>query len=260
MHISSIVLYILFLDFYIMIITISGSPGSGKSTIARRVAKKFGLNHYSSGDFMRQMARKKKISMLELIKIADKTRDVDDEIDEWLSKLGKYEDNFVIDSRLAFHFMIHSIKIFLDVDIKEGAKRILLQKRADERENIDLRATVRNIQRRKESEIKRYRKLYKINPYNKKHYDAYLDTTGLTLEQAADAVIHFIKSKAAPEREIVVEKPPMLKKKVGKKIKRKKVKKKKTKKKKIKKRKRKQKKPKKTRKRKSTNKSRKKKR
>jgi cytidylate kinase len=210
-----------------MIITISGSPGSGKSTIARRVAKKFGLNHYSSGDFMRQMAKKKKISVLGLTKIADKTRDVDDEIDEWLSKLGKYEDNFVIDSRLAFHFMISSIKIFLDVDINEGAKRILLQQRKDEKENTDLRATIKNIQRRKESEIKRYRKLYKVNPYNKKNYDAYLDTTNLTLDEAADAVTNFIKSKIVPKKEVVVEKPPALKKKTRRTAKRKKIRKKK---------------------------------
>ena len=35
-----------------MIIAISGKAGSGKSTIAKLVAKKLGLKHFSSGDFM----------------------------------------------------------------------------------------------------------------------------------------------------------------------------------------------------------------
>jgi cytidylate kinase len=210
-----------------MIITISGSPGSGKSTVAAIVAKRFGLNHYSSGDFMRRMARKQKMSMIQLIKIANKTNSVDDEIDEWVSKLAKYEDNFVIDSRLAFYFIPNSIKIFLDVDIKEGSKRILLQKRDDEPENSDLRATINNIEKRKKSEKKRYRRLYKMNPFNKKNYDAYMDTTGLTLEQVAHSVIKFIESTMKPKKEVeVVEKKEMTRKMTKKRKKSKKVKKK----------------------------------
>ena len=38
-----------------MKITISGKAGSGKSTIARGLAKKLELKHYSIGDLMRLM-------------------------------------------------------------------------------------------------------------------------------------------------------------------------------------------------------------
>ncbi|MFO8015868.1 MAG: AAA family ATPase, partial [Candidatus Woesearchaeota archaeon] len=49
-----------------MKITISGKPGSGKSTVARLVAERLGLNHYSLGDMQREVAREKCISMAEL--------------------------------------------------------------------------------------------------------------------------------------------------------------------------------------------------
>ena len=46
-----------------MIITISGKPGSGKSTVAKEAAKKLKLKYYCIGDFQRKIARKKSISL-----------------------------------------------------------------------------------------------------------------------------------------------------------------------------------------------------
>ena len=50
-----------------MIIAISGKAGSGKSTIAELLAKKLKLKHYSIGNLMREMAKKKNISLRFLI-------------------------------------------------------------------------------------------------------------------------------------------------------------------------------------------------
>lgn len=44
-----------------MIITISGYPGSGKSTIADIIAKKLKLKRYSVGNFRRELAKKRGI-------------------------------------------------------------------------------------------------------------------------------------------------------------------------------------------------------
>ena len=46
-----------------MIITISGIAGSGKSTVAKLLAKKLNCKHYSVGDFMRQIAKEKNIPL-----------------------------------------------------------------------------------------------------------------------------------------------------------------------------------------------------
>jgi cytidylate kinase len=41
-----------------MIITISGLPGSGKTTVARMVAERIGFRHYSAGNMRGEMAIK----------------------------------------------------------------------------------------------------------------------------------------------------------------------------------------------------------
>ena len=105
-----------------MIITISGKPGSGKSTIAKELAKKLKLKHFSIGDFMREMAKDKNISLLELSELSEEDKSIDKELDNKQIQLGKREDNFIIDSRLGFHFIPNSVKIFLEVEIKESAK------------------------------------------------------------------------------------------------------------------------------------------
>ena len=52
-----------------MIIVLGGRAGSGKSTIAKEVAKKLGYKHYSMGDLQRNIAKEKGISLLELGKL-----------------------------------------------------------------------------------------------------------------------------------------------------------------------------------------------
>ena len=47
-----------------MIITISGKAGSGKSTVAKELAKQLNLQHFSIGDIMRKMAKEKNISVM----------------------------------------------------------------------------------------------------------------------------------------------------------------------------------------------------
>jgi len=175
-----------------MIITLSGSAGSGKSTVAKIVAKKLNYTHYSTGDYMRQMAEDRKISLLELSKIAEKDQSIDEELDQWQIDLGKKKDNFIIDGRLSFHFIPKAVKIYLYADIKEMAKRILADSIRKEH-NINLKSTIKNIETRKKSEQKRYMIYYKINPYEKKHYDLVINTTKLAAEEAADKIVDYVK-------------------------------------------------------------------
>jgi len=176
-----------------MIITITGNLGSGKSTVAKTLAEKLGLKHYSTGDFWRQIAKERGTDVLGLNKMAEKDRTIDDEMDERQKKIGKKEDNFVIDARLAWHFIPHSVKVFLDVGDEEAARRIFSEKRTEEKFNATFEDTLKKIKERRESERKRYKQLYNVDYYDKKNYDLVVDTTKIPAEKVAEKILEFIK-------------------------------------------------------------------
>ncbi len=175
-----------------MIITISGIAGSGKSTVAVELAKTLGLKHYSIGELMREMAKKKGMSLLELGKLAEKDPAIDKMLDERQIELGKTKDNFVIDSRLGFHFIPHSVKVFLDVAVDEAARRIFMQGRQHE-SYMDIEESLQKISERIASEDKRYRQYYKIDYHDKGLYDFVIDTTKLQVKQVVGKIVVFLR-------------------------------------------------------------------
>ena len=176
-----------------MIITISGKAGSGKSTIAKMLSKKLKLKHYSIGDIMRKMAAEKRMTLLELNKLAEKDKAIDFELDSRLKKLGKTEDNFVIDGRLTAFFIPHAdARIFLEANDKVRAQRIMKDKRHHEKSK-NLKEMLKSIETREKSEKKRYRKYYNVDYTDKKLYNCVIDTTKMAPNQIVDKIIKFVK-------------------------------------------------------------------
>ncbi|MFH0804989.1 MAG: AAA family ATPase, partial [Patescibacteria group bacterium] len=107
-----------------MIITISGKPGSGKSTVAERLAAALGYRRYYVGAMRREAARKRGMTLAEFNTLGETDHRTDTEFDEQVRQLGQREDNFIIEGRVAFKFIPQSLKVFVDVDEAEGARRI----------------------------------------------------------------------------------------------------------------------------------------
>jgi len=107
-----------------MIISIAGAIGSGKSTIGKILSDKMGWPRYNMGDVWRETARQKGMTLAELQKLSETDFKVDKEVDGYVKKLGATKDNFIIEGRLAWLFIPHSLKIYLDVSEDEAARRI----------------------------------------------------------------------------------------------------------------------------------------
>lgn len=177
------------------IITITGVPGSGKSSTADKVAQTLGYQRFSSGDFMRNIALDLKISLNELSKIAE-TDDgkIDAKIDDQVRSSGKKE-NIVVDSRLAFHWIPESFKVFLDLPLEISKERIFqslqnnkLRIESEGAANID--EVYRKITDRLASERRRYKELYGIpNHTDPKNFDLVVDTKENNLEQVVEIVL-----------------------------------------------------------------------
>jgi predicted cytidylate kinase len=176
-----------------MIISISGKPGAGKTTVAKMLAKKLGFKFYSIGDLRGEIAMKLGITIDELNEIGTKQEWTDKNVDEYQKELGEKEDNFVIDSWLGFHFIPKSKKIFLDVDPKEAAKRIFKDQRKDEPKMRNVEEVEKMLEKRVKNSLERYKKYYNINCFDKKNYDLVIDTTHMKPEDVVKRIMKFLK-------------------------------------------------------------------
>jgi cytidylate kinase len=172
-----------------LIITISGRPGSGKSVVASKVADVLGLRHLSAGDFMREIAEERGISILELSRLAEHDDAIDAEIDGRTRRLAESGDDFVIDARLGWHFVPASFKVFLDVRPEVAARRIYGAQRGTERENIDLETTRSAVESRTRSETLRYQEYYGLDYTDPSHYDVVVDTSDKSVDQVVKRVL-----------------------------------------------------------------------
>lgn len=178
------------------IITISGRPGSGKSVVAKALAKKLKLKHYSTGELMRKMARQRGMTLMALTQKARRDNGkIDRMLDEYQVQLGKTKKNFVIDGRLGFYFIPHSIKMFLDVSPLVAAQRIAKQRRGGVEKLRTLAEAQRELKRRTEAEQERYKKYYGADYMQKKNYDLAIDTTRQSVDGVVKRILGFLKKK-----------------------------------------------------------------
>lgn len=170
-----------------MIITISGLPGSGKSTVGKILAKELGYEFFSVGDLRGKWATERKMTIRELNKLGEKEDWTDKKADEYQAGLAKKGGNLIIDGRLSFHFIPDSYKVFMKVDPDEGAKRILGDKRTDE-DAEDFSQLKKDLDSRVKSDEKRYKAIYNVDFLNMDNYDLVIDTTKLSPAQVAEEI------------------------------------------------------------------------
>ena len=181
-----------------MKIVLGGPPGSGKSTVAKKLTEKYKLKYYSMGGMRREIAEERGLSIAELNATDEKEKDYkktsDYEVDLKQIALNKSNENFVIEGRLCYHFITNAdIKIYLDVSMNEAVKRAMVYRPAERYENLE--QAKKMLKERQDSDSRRYKRLYKIKYPDPDKFDYIIDTTNLTIEQVFEKVDELIKSK-----------------------------------------------------------------
>ena len=181
-----------------MIISFCGPAGSGKSTMAEMLARKLDWPRYYIGGIRRQKAAERGMTLAEYNKLGETSPETDIEVDEYQKKLGETEDNFIIEGRTSWHFIPHSLKIYIDVDELVGAERVFasLQEKNERNEDSELK-TVADVlashRKRKVSDTKRYKKYYNFDAHDRKNFDFIIDSSNQSKEESFDALYSFVK-------------------------------------------------------------------
>lgn len=171
-----------------IVVTIDGTSGAGKGTLAKHIAEKLGVPHYSAGDFFRSLAEDKGMSVEELSEKANKTTDI--EVDQRTLEKGLNE-SCVIDGRLPSWVLgsFSDLRIFLTADIESRAKRVA------GRENLDFSDAKERTEQRDHDNKKRYSDYYGIDTEELEIYDLIIDNTDLTIQKQNELVDRVLKDR-----------------------------------------------------------------
>lgn len=155
-----------------MLLTVSGPPGSGKSTTAAGMAEAFDLEHISGGDIFRELATERGYTAVEFNKLAEDDDQIDRDLDRRLREIATERDDIVLESRLSGWLSgDHAdIRFWLSAPTEVRAARI-----ADrEGKSVEL-ARTETIERER-SEAKRYEEYYGIDIDDLSIYDLVINT------------------------------------------------------------------------------------
>ena len=176
-----------------MHITITGILGSGKSTVAKRLAELHGFEIFSTGAILRAAAAERGMDLLDLNKELnsklDSDRSMDDLIDNTTIRVAseRKDGKIIFDSRMAWHFVPGAFKVFVTVDPRVAAERVIKDPRPGEpAEDVD--ELCAELVERSRVEQARFQYLYGVDYYDYKNFDLVVDSSHRTPDEVTAIV------------------------------------------------------------------------
>ncbi|MGI8940188.1 MAG: (d)CMP kinase [Iamia sp.] len=174
-----------------VLLTLSGLPGSGTSTLARTLASTLGLDHVDGGQVFRSLAAEHGLGLAEFGARAETDPAIDIELDARLARQGAQGD-VVLESRLAGWIAANeglpALKVWVACDPDERARRVAAREGSD-----PARARAQN-DGREASEAERYRAYYGIDIADLAPYDLVLDSTATSVETLTGQVLERVRA------------------------------------------------------------------
>lgn len=176
-----------------MKITIFGNPGTGKSTVGKLLASQLGFEFKSSGNMFRDMAAQLGITVEELDVRSLHDSQYDIRLDQMVAEYGKTHDNFIFESRLAWHFIPDSIKLALVCEENEAARRVA------EREGISQEKAKENNDLRLATYAARYPVCYPglHYPPTEEDFELTIDVTAIPPDEIVTQIVTFLETRTS---------------------------------------------------------------
>ena len=171
-------------------ITISGLPGTGKTTVAKLLEKRLGLRYVYSGEIFRGMAKKQGMSLEEFGAYCETHREIDEELDRFQLEILR-KGNVILEGRIsgwiAHRNNVPAVKVLLETAIDVRTGRIV------KREQGNIEERKKEILKREKSEASRYKKYYGIDVYDTSIYDVIIDVSKKTPEEITQIILAHLK-------------------------------------------------------------------
>jgi len=169
-----------------MLITISGVPGSGKTTVARLLSQRLGLPHIYAGDLYRKAAVERGVSLEAFNALSENDHSIDRALDAKMAEHAR-QGNAVLEGRLAAFIALQegvdALKVWLSASDEVCARRVA------QRENRDWQAVLELNRVRQGSDAKRYRAIYGFDLNDTSIYDLVLNSDNRTPEALAEQIL-----------------------------------------------------------------------
>lgn len=178
------------------IITLGGLPGSGKSSVKRILSEKLGYRSFSTGDFARELAGQHGMTIEDFNEKVAGEKSLDEEIDKELNRIEAEDNEMILDSHLAYHFVPSGFNVFLEVSLEVSAERIFNDKQSEIRQKSgDVMETydeaLARTKKRIDNHNVRYMSHYGVSPYtDKDQYDLIINTEDKNPQQVAELVLN----------------------------------------------------------------------
>jgi cytidylate kinase len=165
------------------VITIGGLHGTGKSSVADLISKRFGLRRVSAGIIFRQLAEERGLTLEEFSRVAEEEVGIDRLIDDRL-KAEAERGNVVIDGQLAGWMAGENA----DLNILLTAEDDTRIRRIADRDCRDYEAALKETKAREASEAERYLEYYGVDLSDISIYDLIVNTELYDLDEVVDIV------------------------------------------------------------------------
>ena len=168
-----------------MLITISGTPGSGKTTVARLLSRRLGLPHIYAGDLYRHEAAARGVSLEDFNRLSERDHSIDRQLDAQMAEHAR-RGNVILEGRLAAFVTreqgVDALKVFLAASDEVRAQRVA------QREGKDWRHVLEQNRTRQRSDAQRYRDIYGFDLNDVSIYDLVLHSDAQTPDALADQI------------------------------------------------------------------------
>ncbi|MDO5850979.1 MAG: AAA family ATPase [Methanobacteriaceae archaeon] len=172
-----------------MIITIGGLAGTGTTSTTKVLSEKMDIPYLSAGDVFRQMAKDRKMTLLEFSEFAEGNNNIDYELDKKQAEIANNSENLIVEGRISAYFVEADYRIWFIAPEDIRAERIC------DREKEPLDKIKEEMIIRSSSEAKRYQEIHNIDINNLDIYDIIINSGTFNTEATVKIILECIKQK-----------------------------------------------------------------